>query len=102
VLVIALISVWTVGAPESSRTALDAVMPDTEPTKWASVKDASEIDGITQVNLWADYENRTAGISGSVAPGQAVRLVEKRGEGCLIDYAGTRGWVGCDFIREWP
>jgi hypothetical protein len=67
---------------------------------WARVKDSSRIDGIERVNLWADYDNRSAGMSGAVYPGSSVTVLERRGEGCLVeDGTGqSRGWVTCDFL----
>lgn len=53
------------------------------------------------INLWKDYDNRAAGVAGKAKHGQKVEMIERKGDGVLIETdSGVKGWVTYYFIKE--
>lgn len=62
-------------------------------------KDAGLI--VDPVNVWKSYSSRTSGVSGTVSHGDHVKLLDRSGDGVLIESSsGVRGWVSYQFIKE--
>lgn len=56
---------------------------------------------IDPINIFKDYENRDAGISGKARDGESVTILEKSGNGVKIKTSsGVTGWVSSWFVKE--
>jgi hypothetical protein len=56
---------------------------------------------IDPVNVWRDYNDRSAGVAGRVRHGDRVGLIRQDGGAALIRLNdGTQGWVNAQFIAE--
>jgi hypothetical protein len=74
--------------PETTPVNLDGYDPDSKTT-------------IQEIRLWKDYENRAAGVAGKARHGQKVQMIERKGDGVLIQTdSGVTGWVTYYFIME--
>jgi SH3-like domain-containing protein len=64
-------------------------------------RDAAAELTVDPINLWDNYQTR-AHVTGRVAHGAEVRLIQQSGEGCQVETNnGIRGWVTCaNFIKE--
>ena len=57
---------------------------------------------VQEINVWKDYDNRSAGIVGVGKHGQQVKLIRRSGDGVKIELPnGTQGWVTYYFIKEY-
>jgi len=59
------------------------------------------------INLWYDFQDRSKRspetglpVVAAVPHGVEVELVERDGEGCLVEVGDVQGWVRYWFVRE--
>jgi hypothetical protein len=103
-------------APEAT-TAIEATEPITltdtpapaEPTMTPTPETFVTMDGydsasdsiIDPINLWIDYDDRSAGIAAKAKHGDKVKFVQRGGDGILVETTdGVQGWVTYYFIKE--
>ena len=56
---------------------------------------------VSKINLWKDYNNRGAGVTGSVSHGEKVKLLRREGDRVQIETKDKiKGWVTYYFIKE--
>lgn len=58
---------------------------------------------IKKIHVWHSYENRELGISGKIKHGKRVKLIEREGDQCFIQFGFLKrkfGWITYWFIKE--
>jgi len=56
---------------------------------------------VDTIHLWEDYEPNLRGrVVAKVPHGTEVELIERQGNGVLVEYKGKQGWCTYWFIKE--
>jgi ABC-type Fe3+-hydroxamate transport system substrate-binding protein len=83
-----------------TATSVPTSTPATYLTLDGYDKDAGII--VTPINLWKDYNDRSAGIAAKGQHGERVKLIRRSGDGVQIELqSGEKGWVTYYFIKEY-
>ena len=90
-------------APEAEALSKEAPEPEKPATTPVTLDgyDSASVTTIQEIRLWKDYDNRAAGVAGTARHGQKVEMIERKGDGVLIETSsGVTGWVTYYFIKE--
>ena len=87
-------------AEASGEAAKEPAEPETTPVTLDGYDAEAKIT-VHEINLWKEYENRAAGVAGTAKHGQQVQMIERKGDGVLVETdSGVKGWVTYYFIKE--
>jgi hypothetical protein len=90
-------------APTDTPPPTDTPAPTPTPETFVTMDgyDPASDSIIDPINLWIDYDDRSAGIAAKAKHGDKVKLVQREGDGVLVETAdGVQGWVTYYFIKE--